>query len=151
MKNKEKILFLTKLVNDYQLYPDRIIISKLYFGYGITDFEKTAVITDKRTVNKLQKHFKEIIVVDIDGSGVVEFSEFDTNEFFLKTKWLTPEQACEYLQISISYLNQLVKEKKLKAYGNGKIRRFKLEDLDKFLEEKPKKRGKKASLKFDLV
>ncbi len=145
MKQKEKVLFLADLINKYEMYPDRVIISKLGYGYVITDFDKSADIEDARILNKLTKHFKEIIVIDIDGSGVIEFSEFDTDEYSFKSKWLTPEQACEYLQISMSYLNQLIKEGRIPAYSpDKKVRRFKIEDLDRFLEGKPR-RGRKPS------
>ena len=141
MTQKEKVLFLTKLINDNNLYPDRVLIYKMGFGYIATDSEKIIVLDGKIIKKILQKHFKEIIVVDIDGAGVIEFSEFDTDDYI--TKWLTPEQACEYLQISISYLNQLVKEGRIPVYSpDKKIRRFKLEDLDNFMEYKPKKRGR---------
>ncbi len=142
MTQKEKVLFLARLINDNSLYPDRVLIYKMGFGYIATDSEKNIVL-DGKTVKVLEKHFKEIIVVDIDGSGVVEFSEFSTGDYYLNTKWLTPEQACNYLQISMSYLNQLVKEGRIPVYSpDRKIRRFKLEDLDSFMEHKPKRKGK---------
>lgn len=152
MTQKEKILFLAKLIDDNNLYPDRVIISRLGYGYVITDFDKIVDITDKRTVNKLEKYFKEIIVVDIDGAGIIEFSEFDTKEYYLKRRWLTPEQAAEYLQISVSYLNQLVREGKIRARSpNKKIRRFLIDDLDAYLKGKENKRGRKPSLELSLI
>ncbi len=152
MTQKEKILFLTNLINDNNLYPDRVIISRLGYGYVITDFEQFVDITDKRIVNKLEKYFKEIVVIDIDGAGVIEYSEFDTKEYYLKRKWLTPEQAAEYLQISVSYLNQLIKEGKVPVYcPNKKIRRFLIDDLDAYLKGKNNKRGRKPSLELSLI
>lgn len=152
MTQKEKLLFLTKLIDEHNLYPERIIISRMGYGYVITDFDKIVDITDKRMINKLEKYFKEVIVIDIDGAGVVEYAEFDTKEYFLKRKWLTPEQASDYLQISISYLNQLVKEGKIPVYSpNKKIRRFLIDDLDNYIKGKVKQRGRKPSLELSLI
>lgn len=152
MRQKEKIIFLTTLIDKYNLSGDRIIISKIGFGYMATDFNNSVEIENKRDINKLEKHFKEIIVIDIDAAGIVEYLEFDTKEFYLKRKWLTPEQAAEYLQISVSYLNQLVREGKIPVHSpNKKIRRFLIDDLDAYLKGKTKKRGRKPSLELSLL
>ena len=54
MTQKEKILFLAKLIDDNNLYPDRVIISRLGYGYVITDFDKIVDITNKRIGKRRQ-------------------------------------------------------------------------------------------------
>ena len=52
-----------------------------------------------------------------------------------KGPYLTPDQACDDLQISMSTLRRLIAGEELKAYrlGHLRTRRFLIEDLDRLL------------------
>lgn len=50
-------------------------------------------------------------------------------------KMLRPDQACQMLQISRSFLMKLVKEKRIKSYKIGRLRRFSLEDILEYLTQ----------------
>jgi excisionase family DNA binding protein len=61
------------------------------------------------------------------------FRESDTVQL-LKTK-----EVCHMLQVSSGFLMKLVKEKKLKSYKLGRLRRFSLEDILDYLTENNEK------------
>ena len=61
------------------------------------------------------------------------FKESDTVQL-LKTK-----EVCHILQVSSGFLMKLVKEKKLKSYKLGRLRRFSLEDILNYLTENNEK------------
>ena len=50
-------------------------------------------------------------------------------------KLLTTKEACRMLQISASFLMKLVREKKLKSYKLGRLRRFSFQDVLNYLTE----------------
>jgi len=50
-------------------------------------------------------------------------------------KMLKSEHVCQMLQISKSLLARLVREKKIKSYKVGRLRRFSLEDILAYLTE----------------
>ena len=50
-------------------------------------------------------------------------------------KMLKSEHVCQMLQISKSFLTKLVKEKKIKSYKVGRLRRFSLDDILNYLTE----------------
>ena len=61
------------------------------------------------------------------------FRESDTVQL-LKTK-----EVCHILQVSSGFLMKLVKERKLKSYKLGRLRRFSLEDILNYLTENNEK------------
>jgi len=46
---------------------------------------------------------------------------------------LAPNQVCQMLQVSRSFLQKIINEKKIKSYKLGRIRRFLLEDILDYL------------------
>lgn len=51
-------------------------------------------------------------------------------------KMLKTEHVCQMLQVSKSFLMKLVKEKELRSYKMGRLRRFSLRDILAYLTEK---------------
>ncbi|MGB5218969.1 MAG: helix-turn-helix domain-containing protein [Smithella sp.] len=51
----------------------------------------------------------------------------------LLVRMLAPNQVCQMLQVSRSFLQKIVHENKLKSYKLGKMRRFLLEDILEYL------------------
>jgi excisionase family DNA binding protein len=51
----------------------------------------------------------------------------------LLIRMLAPNQVCQMLQVSRSFLQKIVNENKLKSYKLGKMRRFLLEDILEYL------------------
>ena len=51
----------------------------------------------------------------------------------LLVRMLAPNQVCQMLQVSRSFLQKIVNENKLKSYKLGKMRRFLLEDILEYL------------------
>ncbi len=54
-------------------------------------------------------------------------------------KMLKTKEVCHMLQVSSGFLMKLVKEKKLRSYKLGRLRRFLLEDILNYLIENSKK------------
>ncbi len=54
-------------------------------------------------------------------------------------KMLKTKEACTMLQVSASFLMKLVKEKKLKSYKLGRLRRFSFQDVLDYLTENTEK------------
>jgi len=56
-------------------------------------------------------------------------------------KWLTLEQIAEYLQMSTSSIYKMAQAGKIPAYKVGRQWRFKIEEIDKWVEkQKPKRK-----------
>ena len=51
----------------------------------------------------------------------------------LMLRMLAPNQVCQMLQVSRSFLQKLITENKLKSYKLGRMRRFLLEDILEYL------------------
>jgi excisionase family DNA binding protein len=51
----------------------------------------------------------------------------------LMIRMLAPNQVCQMLQVSRSFLQKLIHENKLKSYKLGRMRRFLLEDILEYL------------------
>lgn len=51
----------------------------------------------------------------------------------LLLRMLAPNQVCQMLQVSRSFLQKIINEKKIKSYKLGRIRRFLLEDILDYL------------------
>jgi excisionase family DNA binding protein len=67
----------------------------------------------------------------VDGQTVLSFNFGDAGSM----KLLTTKDACAMLQISNSFLMKLVKEKRLKSYKLGRLRRFSFQDVLDYLTE----------------
>jgi len=61
------------------------------------------------------------------------------SEFDMK-KWLTLEQIADYLQMSTSSIYKMAQAGKIPAYKIGRQWRFKIEEIDKWVEEQRPKR-----------
>jgi excisionase family DNA binding protein len=67
----------------------------------------------------------------VDGQTFLNFNFGEADSMkLLKTK-----EACSMLQVSASFLMKLVKEKKLKSYKLGRLRRFSFQDVLNYLTE----------------
>ena len=143
-----KFKIINEIISRYNLYAEKIIFVKLGEGWVVTDLLKIHQL-DEAYEKKLNKYFTDLVVIDIAPNGSMEVHDCSGE---LKKEWLTPEEAAEYLNISLSYLNQLVREGKVRTYSpEKKIRRFRIEDLDAFIKgDRKKKRGRKPSLEFPL-
>ncbi|MGO8715252.1 MAG: helix-turn-helix domain-containing protein [Smithella sp.] len=69
------------------------------------------------------------IKLNADGQLAINFRFNDS----LLIRMLAPNQVCQMLQVSRSFLQKLVHENKIKSYKLGRMRRFLLEDILEYL------------------
>jgi len=69
------------------------------------------------------------IKINADGQLAINFRFNDS----LLLRMLAPNQVCQMLQVSRSFLQKLVHEKKINSYKLGRMRRFLLEDILEYL------------------
>src|SRR5208337_142276 len=69
------------------------------------------------------------IKLNADGQLAINFRFNDS----LLLRMLAPNQVCQMLQVSRSFLQKLVHEKKINSYKLGRMRRFLLEDILEYL------------------
>ena len=67
-----------------------------------------------------------------DGRYIIFNFHLNTSD---SVRLLKMDQVCEMLQVSRSFLSNLVKNKKIKSYKMGGLRRFSFDDVMTFLEE----------------
>jgi excisionase family DNA binding protein len=67
----------------------------------------------------------------VDGQTFLNFNFGDADSM----KLLTMKETCAMLQVSISFLMKLVKEKRLKSFKLGRLRRFSFQDVLDYLTE----------------
>ncbi len=123
---------------------------EVYGGTGY-EFEKlTNDKSDKLSLN-LTSEQSELIR---SNSHLKSFTDHETKSFVLNMKkaegqtvfnfhfgeaesmkLLKTKETCRMLQVSTSFLMKLVKEKKIKSYKLGKLRRFSFQDILDYLSE----------------
>ena len=69
------------------------------------------------------------IKLNTDGQLAINFRFNDS----LLLRMLAPNQVCQMLQVSRSFLQKLIHEKKINSYKLGRMRRFLLEDILEYL------------------
>jgi excisionase family DNA binding protein len=96
--------------------------------------EQSELMQSNEHLKSIADHETKSFVLDVkkvDGQTFLNFhfGEADSMKL-LKTK-----EACRMLQVSTSFLMKLVKEKKLKSYKLGSLRRFSFQDVLNYLTE----------------
>ncbi len=121
--------------------------------YGGTDYEFENVADDENDnlslnltpkqselmqsnehLNSFTDHESKSIVLNmkkVDGQIFLNFNFGEADSM----KMLKTKEACRMLQVSSSFLMKLVKEKKLKSYKLGRLRRFSFQDVLDYLTE----------------
>ncbi len=121
--------------------------------YGGTDYEFENVADDENDnlslnltpkqselmqsnehLNSFTDHESKNIVLNMkkeDGQISLNFNFGEADSM----KMLKTKEACRMLQVSSSFLMKLVKEKKLKSYKLGRLRRFSFQDVLDYLTE----------------
>ncbi|HBI47603.1 MAG TPA: hypothetical protein DDX93_02610 [Smithella sp.] len=95
--------------------------------------EQSALLQQSEYIKELLGGAKKDPSLDIkiDHNGQLALN-FRYNESIL-LRMLCSDQVCQILQISKSFLQKLVNEKKLNSYKLGRMRRFLLEDILEYL------------------
>jgi excisionase family DNA binding protein len=95
--------------------------------------EQSALLRQSEYIQELLDGMKKDPSLDITLSDDGYLSlNFHYNESLL-LRMLSSNQVCQMLQISRSFLQKLVHEKKLNSYKLGRLRRFLLEDILEYL------------------
>lgn len=97
--------------------------------------EQSKIINSSNQIKTLLENKSNVFVSNIqqqkNGQIVFNFHlDKENTKDLLKTK-----QVCQKLQISQSFLLKLVKEKKIKSYKIGRLRRFSIEDVMDYVTE----------------
>ncbi|KHE90646.1 MAG: helix-turn-helix domain-containing protein [Candidatus Scalindua rubra] len=96
--------------------------------------EQSELITSNEHLKSFADHETKSFVLNmkkVDGQTFLNFHFGDAGSMkLLKTK-----EACQMLQVSTGFLMKLVREKKLKSYKFGRIRRFSFQDVLDYLTE----------------
>ncbi len=96
--------------------------------------EQSGLLQSNEHLKSFADHDTKSFVLNmkkVDGQTFLNFHFGDADSMkLLKTK-----EACQMLQVSTSYLMKLVREKKLKSYKLGRLRRFSFQDVLDYLTE----------------
>jgi excisionase family DNA binding protein len=96
--------------------------------------EQSELMQSNEHLNSFADHDTKSVVLNmkkVGGQTSLNFHFGDADSMkLLKTK-----EACRMLQISASFLMKLVREKKLKSYKLGRLRRFSFQDVLDYLTE----------------
>ena len=119
-------------------FPDKKIVEEFVDDSSsvisiIMTKEQSALLQQSEYIKELLKGMKKDPSLDIkiDADGHLSLN-FRYNESIL-LRMLCSNQVCQMLQISRSFLQKLVNEKKLNSYKLGRMRRFLLEDILEYL------------------
>jgi len=95
--------------------------------------EQSDLLMQSEYINELLNGTKSDPALDInltpDGRLSLNYRFNDS----LQVRMLASKQVCQMLQVSRSFLQKLIHEKKIKSYKLGRIRRFLLEDVLEYL------------------
>ncbi len=96
--------------------------------------EQSELMQSNEHLNSFADHESKSFVLNMKKVNGQTFLNFNFGEAdsmrLLKTK-----EACSMLQVSTSFLMKLVREKKLKSYKLGRLRRFSFQDVLNYLTE----------------
>jgi len=96
--------------------------------------EQSELMQSNEYLKSIDDHETKSFVLNMkkaDGQTFLNFSFGDADSM----KLLTTKETCAMLQISASFLMKLVKEKRLKSYKLGRLRRFSFQDVLDYLTE----------------
>ncbi len=100
--------------------------------------EQSELMRSNEHLNSFADHESKSFVMNmkkVNGQTFINFNFGEADSMrMLKTK-----EACSMLQVSSSFLMKLVKEKKLKSYKLGRLRRFSFQDVLNYLTENTEK------------
>ncbi len=119
-------------------FPDKKIVEEFIDNSSsvisiIMTKEQSALLQQSEYIKELLSGTKNNPSFDIklnaDGQLAINFH---FNDSFL-LRMLAPNQVCQMLQVSRSFLQKLIHEKKINSYKLGRMRRFLLEDILEYL------------------
>jgi excisionase family DNA binding protein len=96
--------------------------------------KQSELMQSNEFLKSIDDHDTKSFVMDmkkVDGQTFLNFNFADAGSM----KLLTTKETCAMLQISNSFLMKLVKEKGLKSYKLGRLRRFSFQDVLDYLTE----------------
>jgi excisionase family DNA binding protein len=96
--------------------------------------EQSKLMLSNVHLNSFGDHDTRSLVLDmkkVDGQTFLNFHFGDADSM----KLLKSKEACQMLQVSTSFLMKLVRDKKLKSYKLGRLRRFSFQDVLDYLTE----------------
>jgi len=125
-------------INNYVEFSDKKIVgefmdkSSTIISITMTK-EQSALLLQSEYIKELLSGAKSDPSLDIklthDGRISLNYHFNDS----LLLRMLSPNQVCQMLQISRSFLQKIINEKKLNSYKLGRMRRFLLEDILEYL------------------
>ena len=119
-------------------FPDKKIVEEFVDNSSsvisiIMTKEQSALLQQSEYIKELLSGAKNDPSLDIkltpDGQLALNFRFSDS----LLLRMLAPNQVCQMLQVSRSFLQKLVHDKKINSYKLGRMRRFLLEDILEYL------------------
>jgi excisionase family DNA binding protein len=119
-------------------FPDKKIVEEFIDNSSsvisiIMTKEQSALLQQSEYIKELLSGTKNDpsfdIKINADGQLAINFRFNDS----LLLRMLAPNQVCQMLQVSRSFLQKLVHEKKINSYKLGRMRRFLLEDILEYL------------------
>ena len=96
--------------------------------------EQSELMQSNEHLNSFAGHDTKSLVLNmkkVGGQTSLNFHFGDADSM----KLLTTKEACRMLQVSASFLMRLVRERKLKSYKLGRLRRFSFQDVLNYLTE----------------
>ena len=96
--------------------------------------EQSELMQSNEHLNSFADHDTKNLVLNmrkVGGQTSLSFHFGDADSM----KLLTTKEACRMLQVSTSFLMRLVRERKLKSYKLGRLRRFSFQDVLNYLTE----------------
>ncbi|MBT6230296.1 MAG: helix-turn-helix domain-containing protein [Candidatus Scalindua sp.] len=96
--------------------------------------KQSELMQSNEHLNSFADHESKGVVLNmkkVDGQTSLNFHFGDADSM----KLLTTKEACRMLQVSAGFLIKLVREKKLKSYKLGRLRRFSFQDVLNYLTE----------------
>ncbi|MBC8554535.1 MAG: helix-turn-helix domain-containing protein [Candidatus Brocadiales bacterium] len=96
--------------------------------------EQSELMQSNEHLNSFADHDTKSFVLNmkkVGGQTSLNFHFGDADSM----KLLTAKEACRMLQVSTSFLMRLVRERKLKSYKLGRLRRFSFQDVLNYLSE----------------
>ena len=96
--------------------------------------EQSELLQSNEYLKSIDDHDAKSFVLNMkkaDGQTSLNFHFGDADSM----KLLTTKEACRMLQVSAGFLMRLVRERKLKSYKLGRLRRFSFQDVLNYLTE----------------
>ncbi len=96
--------------------------------------EQSELMNSNEHLNTFADHETKSVVLNMKKVEGQTFLNFNFGEAG-SMKLLKTKETCSMLQVSVSFLMKLVREKKLKSYKLGRLRRFSFQDVLDYLTE----------------